>query len=137
MNKVDELTDNMILARNIAIGSLVAYAGFHILNRWFLTPFMSTFRFLVNQTSAIRDQLKLKYGKKLIVIAGAASGLGPTYAAYFSTLGYEAILLIDKDVNGLDRVKKKLLDKRQETDGNPFSVYTYQYDFDLDMDSPE
>ena len=62
MEKMDELTDNMILARNVAIGSLVAYAGFHILNRWFLTPFMSTFRFLVNQTSAVRDQLKLKYG---------------------------------------------------------------------------
>lgn len=61
----------------------------------------------------------------MIVVAGAASGLGPTYAAYFAEIGYEAILLIDKDVLGLDKVKKNLLDKRKETENSPFSVFTY------------
>ena len=58
MDKMNELTDNMILARNVAIGSLCAYAGYQILNTYFLTPFWSTFRFLINQTSAVRQSLK-------------------------------------------------------------------------------
>ena len=55
---MNELTDNMILARNVAVGGLIAYAAYHIVNKYFLTPFWSTFRFLVNQTSVIRQTLK-------------------------------------------------------------------------------
>ena len=63
MGKMNELTDNMILARNVALGSLCAYAGFQILSKYFLTPFWSTFQFLINQTNAVRKSLKEKYGK--------------------------------------------------------------------------
>ncbi len=42
-----------------------------------------------------------KYGKNIVVIAGATTGLGYAYAFYFISLGYEKIVLIDSDYTKL------------------------------------
>ena len=49
-----------------------------------------------------------KYGKSIVVIAGATSGLGLTYAAYFKKLGYMKIILIDEDHAKLNQTRLKL-----------------------------
>lgn len=43
-----------------------------------------------------------------MVIAGATSGLGFTYAAYFKNLGYDKIVLIDNDFEKLTQTRLKL-----------------------------
>ena len=43
-----------------------------------------------------------------MVIAGATSGLGFTYAAYFKNLGYDKIVLIDNDFEKLAQTRLKL-----------------------------
>ena len=53
-------------------------------------------------------RLEEKYGKRVVVIAGASSGLGATYAAYFYNLGYEKIVLIDSDFDKLTALRSKL-----------------------------
>jgi len=45
---MNELADNMILARNIAVGSLAFYASYTLLKKHFVMPFLQTFRFLSN-----------------------------------------------------------------------------------------
>lgn len=46
--KMNEIADNFILARNIFIGSLAFYAGYNILMRFIIKPFVKTFKFLSN-----------------------------------------------------------------------------------------
>lgn len=48
--KMNEIADNFILARNILVGSLAFYAGYSILTRFIIKPFVQTFKFLSNQT---------------------------------------------------------------------------------------
>lgn len=46
--KLNELTDNFILARNIIVGGLAFYAGWTILRKYIVKPFLNTFKFLSN-----------------------------------------------------------------------------------------
>jgi len=46
--KLNELTDNFILARNIVVGGLAFYAGWVILRKYLIKPFVKTFKFLSN-----------------------------------------------------------------------------------------
>ena len=73
------------------------------------------------------------------MIAGASSGLGPTYATYFTKIGYKKILLIDKNLHTLDTIKKNLIERslKEDPKADPVTVYTYQYDFAIDVGSPE
>lgn len=48
--KLNELTDNIILVRNIVVGSLAVYATWTLGRRYLVKPFLNTFRFLSNQT---------------------------------------------------------------------------------------
>jgi len=50
----------------------------------------------------MKGRVQQKYGKGVVVIAGATSGLGFTYAAYFKNLGYDKIVLIDNDFEKLN-----------------------------------
>ena len=62
-----------------------------------------------------------------MVIAGAASGLGPTYATYFTKIGYENILLIDKDYHELDKIKQSLIERSKKDNPSdvPVTIFTY------------
>jgi hypothetical protein len=46
--KMNELADNMIMARNIFVGSLAVYAGYTLLRKYVIVPFLRTYRFLRN-----------------------------------------------------------------------------------------
>ena len=67
--KMNELADNFILARNIIVGGLAAYAGYVILRKYFLKPFFNTFKFLSNQTRDMQESLHKKFGSGIVVIA--------------------------------------------------------------------
>ena len=127
--KMNELADNLILARNIVIGGLAVYAGFSIVRNFILMPFMRTYKFLSNQSRNLHGALIDKYGNDLVVIAGATHGLGPVYASYFAMLGFTHIVLIDSDVTKLNALKWKLFGERKNTKEKPFCVYTQKYDF--------
>jgi hypothetical protein len=48
--KMNELADNLLLARNVLIYSMAFYASWTLLKKYLVKPFMSTYRFLSNQT---------------------------------------------------------------------------------------
>ena len=100
---MNEIADNFILARNILIGTLAFYAGYSILTRFIIKPFVKTFKFLSNQTRNLKQDLSKKYGHGLVVIAASTSGLGPIYANYLVRLGFNTILLIDSDEDALSK----------------------------------
>lgn len=125
--KMNEIADNFILARNILVGSLAFYAGYSILTRFVIKPFVQTFKFLSNQTRNLKQDLHKKYGKGIAVIAGSTSGLGPTYANYLSELGFKTLLLIDVDDEALSKQKAELL-KRKKLEST-LNVHTHHFDF--------
>jgi NADP-dependent 3-hydroxy acid dehydrogenase YdfG len=47
-----------------------------------------------------------KYGKDVVVIAGATTGLGLSYAMYFIELGFSKIVLIDADYDKLQVMRE-------------------------------
>ena len=51
---MNEIADNFIMARNILIGTLAFYAGYSILTRFIIKPFVKTFKFLSNQTRNLK-----------------------------------------------------------------------------------
>ena len=95
--KMNYIADNMILAGYALVGSLAFYAVTSLMKQYIIQPFLSTYRFLSNQTKNMAEELKNKYGNGLVVITGATDGLGPFYANYFATLGFSNMLLIAKE----------------------------------------
>lgn len=55
--KINELADNLILARNVVLYSMAFYASWTLLKRYLVKPFMSTYRFLSNQTQDMRGRV--------------------------------------------------------------------------------
>jgi hypothetical protein len=46
--KMNELADNVIFARNIFVGSLALYATLSLVRKFIVKPFVKTFKFLSN-----------------------------------------------------------------------------------------
>jgi hypothetical protein len=124
---MNEIADNFILARNIFIGSLAFYAGYSILTRFIIKPFVKTFKFLSNQTRDLKHDLRQKYGNGIAIVAGSTTGLGPNYASYLRKLGFETILLIDSDEDALSKQKAEIL-KYKKPDSK-LNVHTHVFDF--------
>lgn len=61
----------------------------------------------------------------MVVITGATDGLGPFYANYFATLGFQKMLLIGADAQKLSEVKAKLIEKAKHCE-----IYTHAVDLD-------
>ena len=112
--KMNELADNLIFARDVALYSMAFYASYTILKKYLIQPFVSTFRFLRNQTMDMKSRVHAKYGNNVVVIAGATTGLGFSYALYFLTLQFNKIVLIDADYQQLQDMKEKLLKKESK-----------------------
>jgi short-subunit dehydrogenase len=64
-----------------------------------------------------------KYGAGVVVIAGALSGLGHSYARYFIMLDYKKVVLIDSDHEKLQAMREHLLKGRHQAE-----VFVYQFD---------
>ena len=62
VEKLNELTDNVILVRNICVGTLAVYAKWTLGRRYLIKPFLQTFRFLSNQAKDLQMALATKYG---------------------------------------------------------------------------
>ena len=77
--KMNELADNVILARNRIVGGLAVYASYMILRKYVIKPFIKTFKFLSNQTKNMGNSLTQKYGQGLVVVACSTSNLGKVY----------------------------------------------------------
>ena len=56
--KMNELTDSMILARNIFVGTLAVYAGYSLLTKYVVSPLLQSYRFLTNQTKNLEEALQ-------------------------------------------------------------------------------
>lgn len=107
--KMNELADNVILARNIFVGSLALYASLSLVRKFIVKPFIKTFKFLSNQTKNLEVSLQKKFDDGIVIVTGSTSGLGPQYAKYLARLGYPIIILIDWDETALSKQKAALL----------------------------
>jgi len=47
--KMNTIADNLLLARDICVYGMAFYASYTLLKKYFVKPFMSTYRFLSNQ----------------------------------------------------------------------------------------
>ena len=99
------ITDRMIWAGYALVGCLASYATYKILTKYLVKPIRSTYRFLTNQSQNMGKMMESRFGKGLVVVAGAHSGLQMTYAAYLLEIGYTDILLIGASAEKLEKVK--------------------------------
>ena len=125
--KLNELTDNIILVRNIVVGGLAVYATWTLGRRYLVKPFLNTFRFLSNQTKNLSAALATKYGAgedDFVVVTGSTYGLGPFYTRYCLELGYRNFVLIDSSKEKLSQQKANL---KRKTKGK-LNVYIFAVD---------
>ncbi len=125
--KMNELADNFILARNIFVGSLAFYATFSLVRKFIVKPFIKTFKFLSNQTKNLQVSLQKKFDDGIVVVTGSTTGLGPQYAKYLARLGFPVIILIDSEEAALSKQKTSLL-KAHNNSQYKLKVYTIKND---------
>ena len=126
--KMNELTDSMILARNIFVGTLAVYAGYSLLTKFVVSPLLQSYKFISNQTKNLEEALQQKYGKGIVIINNSTTGLGDTYAKYVRMLKFPVIVLVDADAAALAKQKEELLQKRSK-DGIEVVVHSIEYDY--------
>ena len=110
--KMNEITDSMILARNIFVGTLAVYAGYSLVTKFVVSPLLQSYKFISNQTKNLEEALQQKYGKGIVIINNSTTGLGDTYAKYVRMLKFPVIVLVDPDATALAKQKEELLQRR-------------------------
>jgi hypothetical protein len=126
--KMNEIADNMILARNVFVGTLAMYATYSLTRKFVFRPLAQTYRFLSNQTKDLQCSLHEKYGSGIAIIMNSTTGFGPIYAKYLRKMRFKILILVDSDRQALSQQKEDLLQKRRDSIEIE-EVHTIAFDF--------